>query len=214
MYLVENTFLNEIRLNSSKLHDMAEHTGFIKRLIEGNANVTTYAEYIYNLYHIYNAIESNLEKNKGSEYIKDFALPEVYRAEAIMKDVKYLLKDKLDSMEPLISTKVFVNRINHIGEKNKELLIAHAYTRYLADLFGGRTIYQIVKENYKIDGKGLNYYIFHEINDLKNFVMDYHEKLNNIKFDETLKKDFINEISISYIYNISISNELEFDRFK
>lgn len=83
-----NEFMKKIKYESESLHDMAEHTGFIKRLFDGNANKETYGKYIYNLYAIYNAIETNLEEN--NKIVSNFALPEVYRSQQLLKDVKSL----------------------------------------------------------------------------------------------------------------------------
>lgn len=211
-----NSFMMDIKNNSNDLHAVAEKTGFLKRLLEGKASTESYAEYLYNLYEVYNAIEVNLEKCKDNKVVKDFVLPEIYRAEAILKDLKFLLGENLNTMKPLASTRAYVARINEIGETAPELLVAHAYTRYLADLFGGRTIYGMVKDLYKIDEEGLNYYKYETLNDgpeMKGFVMNYHNKLNNIELNEEMKERFINEVANSYVYNIAISNELDFIRF-
>ncbi|WP_373599329.1 biliverdin-producing heme oxygenase [Paraclostridium bifermentans] len=206
-------FLKAIQNNTKRLHSMAENTGFIKRLISGEATTQTYGEYIYNLYFVYKAIEENLEKHKDNEVLKEFITPEVFRAESLLKDSKFLLEGNLDSIEICDSTKVFVNRLNEISKTDPNLLVAHAYTRYLADLFGGRTIFNIVKEKYNIEDDGLNYYMFDDISDLKAFVMYYHQKLNLINLTDEEKDRFLNEVSLSYIFNISISNELEYIRF-
>ncbi|QYE99670.1 biliverdin-producing heme oxygenase [Paraclostridium sordellii] len=206
-------FLKVIQQSTKKLHDMAENTGFIKRLVDGNATVESYGEYIYNLYFVYKAIEENLEKHKNDIVLKEFITPEVFRAESLLKDSKFLLGYELDSVEICDSTRVFVDRLEEISQTNPKLLVAHAYTRYLADLFGGRTIFKIIKDNYDIHNDGLNYYMFDEIPDLKAFVMDYHRKLDLIDLNDDEKVKFLNEISLSYVFNISISNELEYMKF-
>ncbi|CEQ21368.1 heme oxygenase [[Clostridium] sordellii] len=206
-------FLKVIQQSTKKLHDMAENTGFIKRLVDGNATVESYGEYIYNLYFVYKAIEENLEKHKNDIVLKEFITPEVFRAESLLKDSKFLLGYELDSVEICDSTRVFVDRLEEISQINPKLLVAHAYTRYLADLFGGRTIFKIIKDNYDIHNEGLNYYMFDEIPDLKAFVMDYHRKLDLIDLNDDEKVKFLNEISLSYVFNISISNELEYMKF-
>ncbi|MFR3558590.1 MAG: heme oxygenase (biliverdin-producing) [Paraclostridium sordellii] len=206
-------FLKVIQQSTKKLHDMAENTGFIKRLVDGNATVESYGEYIYNLYFVYKAIEENLEKHKNDIVLKEFITPEVFRAESLLKDSKFLLGYELDSVEICDSTRVFVDRLEEISQINPKLLVAHAYTRYLADLFGGRTIFKIIKDNYDIHNDGLNYYMFDEIPDLKTFVMDYHKKLDLIDLNDDEKVKFLNEISLSYVFNISISNELEYMKF-
>lgn len=211
-----NSFMVDIKNNSNDLHTVAEKTGFLKRLLEGKASTESYAEYLYNLYEVYKAIETNLEKNSENKVVKGFVTPEIYRAEAILKDLKFLLGERLNTIQPLASTKAYVGRINEVGETSPELLVAHAYTRYLADLFGGRTIYGIIKDLYKIDEDGLNYYKYDNLTDgpeMKDFVMNYHNKLNNIELDDQMKERFLNEVSNSYVYNIAISNEIDFINF-
>ena len=75
---------------------------------------------------------------------------------------------------------------------------------------------KMVKDLYKIDEEGLNYYKYDTLSDgpeMKGFVMNYHNKLNNIELNEEMKERFINEVANSYVYNIAISNELDFIRF-
>lgn len=208
-----NSFMNEIRKNNQVLHDSAEKTGFLKRLMDGKASKESYAEYLFNIYEIYKTIEFNLEKYRENPVVNDFAIKKVYRTEEIYKDLKFLLGEKLSEMRLLASTKAYIERINEVSEKQPELLVAHAYSRYLADLFGGRSIYKMLREAYEIDPKGLNYYVYDEVfedaDDMRAFVMEYHGMLNEVEFDRKLEEKFINEVSNSYVYNIAISNELE-----
>jgi len=51
--------------------------------------------------------------------------------------VKYPLGEKSSSMELLSSTKASVARIKELSKNKPELIVAYAYTRFLADLFGG-----------------------------------------------------------------------------
>lgn len=202
-----NNFMIEIKNRSNVLHKAAESSGFTKRLLNKNANIESYAEYIYNLSYVYEAIENNLNKYKDIEDVKPFVTPEIYRSELIRKDVKAISKDK--EIEVLSSTLAYVDRINSIAEKNPKLLIAHAYTRFLADLFGGRIFYSLLKEHYKMGNESLNYYVYEDLNDIKTYVMNYHAMLNNLKFNDDEKDAFVLEVCNSYIYNIAISNELD-----
>ena len=59
-----NNLMMEIRDRSNVLHKATENTGFTKRLLNKNATIESYAEYIYNLYYVYQAIENNLENLK------------------------------------------------------------------------------------------------------------------------------------------------------
>ncbi|MGG7145083.1 heme oxygenase (biliverdin-producing) [Clostridium nigeriense] len=196
----------EIRNRSNVLHKAAENSGFNQRLLNKNASVESYTEYIYNLCYVYEAIENNLNKYKNIEAVKPFVTPEIYRSELIKKDVSALSNN--NKIEVLSSTLAYVDRINSISEKNPKLLIAHAYTRFLADLFGGRIFYSLLKDHYKISDEALNYYVYKDLKDIKSYVMNYHSMLNNLSFNENEKEKFVLEVCNSYIYNIGISNEL------
>ncbi|MBC5629215.1 biliverdin-producing heme oxygenase [Clostridium sp. NSJ-6] len=202
-------FMMDIREKTSLLHSAAESTGYIKKLVDGTASVEGYAEYILNLERMYRAIEMALDKNENNEIVKPFVTRELYRSELMRKDLKFLLGDKVDSIKLLASTEACVAKIEELSEKNPELVVAYAYTRFLADLFGGRTFLSLLSTSYKISGEGLNYYNFPEITDLRGYVMKYHNMLAGINLPEEKKIDFINEVNNAYIYNLAISNELE-----
>ena len=202
-------FMMDIREKTSLLHSAAESTGYIKKLVDGTASVEGYAEYILNLERMYRAIEMALDKNENNEIVKPFVTRELYRSELMRKDLKFLLGDKVDSIKLLASTEACVAKIEELSEKNPELVVAYAYTRFLADLFGGRTFLSLLSTSYKISGEGLNYYNFPEITDLRVYVMKYHNMLAGINLPEEKKIDFINEVNNAYIYNLAISNELE-----
>lgn len=202
-------FMMNIRKKSSALHAAAEKSGFIKRIVDGNASKESYSEYLFNLLAVYEVLENAIEKNSDNDVMKAFVTKELYRSEFIKKDLEFLLGDKLASMELLSSTEAFVSRMNELQKTKPELVIAHAYTRFLADLFGGRTFFSLLSDKYEIPTEGLNYYTFDGIKDMRGYAMGYHNKLNEMQLSEDLKADFVNEVNNAYIYNIAISNELE-----
>lgn len=201
--------ITKIRRNTATLHSAAEHSGFIKRIVDGNACKDSYAEYLFNLSAMYKAIEDTLEKNASNEIIKNFVTKELYRYELIQQDLHFLLGDKIDTMTLLPSTKSFIERIKEIDSSNPELIIAYAYTRFIADLFGGRTFIALLSVNYKVPKEGLNYYNCDQIKDIRSYVMNYASKMNNMNLSEELEMKLINEVSNAYIYNLAISCELE-----
>ena len=202
-------FMMDIREKTSLLHSAAEHTGYIKKLVDGEASVEGYAEYLYNLEKMYQAIEKALDENEQNEVVKPFVTKELYRSELMRQDLAFLLGDKLSSMQPLASTEACVAKIVALSTSQPELVVAYAYTRFLADLFGGRMFLSLLSTSYKIDQQALNYYQFPEINDLRGYVMKYHNMLADIQLSDEMKIDFINEVNNAYIYNLAISNELD-----
>lgn len=202
-------YMLKIREKTSLLHSAAEHSGYIKRLVDGNGSKKGYGEYIFNLHAIYKAIEEGLEANKEHTIVKEFVTPELYKADLIQQDINYILNEEQDNLLLLASTEACVARIQEISKNNPELLVAYAYTRFLADLFGGRTFYALLGLKYGIEEEGLNYYKFEQLGDVRTYVMQYHNKLANINLTDEEKVMFLNEINNAYIYNLAVSNELE-----
>lgn len=207
-------FAMTMRESNRNLHTAAETTGFNARLVAGNATKESYAEYLFNLKAAYTAIENNLEKYSNVEGLKPFVTKDLYRTAQIEKDLNILLGDNISKMSLLPSAVAYASRIDEIAKENPMLLVAHAYTRFLADLFGGRTIFTIVKESYKIEDNALNYFMFPEVEDIKVKVMDYIGNLSKMELSEAEQKLFLNEIANAYIYNIAISVELEAKLFQ
>ena len=201
--------ITKIRKNTGALHSAAEHSGILKRIVDGNASVDGYVEYLFNLSAMYKVIEETIENNKDNEVVKEFATPELYRYKLIEKDLKYFLGENSDKYELLASTIAFVEKIKEIGNTNPELIVAYAYTRFIADLFGGRTFVALLSVNYKVPAEGLNYYNCDGIKNIRAYVMNYAVKINDIKLSSELEEKLVTEVSNAYIYNLAISQELE-----
>lgn len=201
--------ITKIRKNTGILHEASEKSGIIKRIVEGTASVESYAEYLYNLNEMYKAIEGGLEKNKDNEKMKAFLTPELYKSHLIEKDLAHFLKDSTEKPEVLASTVACVERIKEVSDEKPELLVAYAYTRFMADLFGVRTFIPILGEKYSITEEGLNYYNCEGVGEIMPYVMGYAMKINNMNLSQELEEKLIVEISNAYIYNLAISQELE-----
>ena len=201
--------VSKIRRGTGALHSATENSGIIKKILDVNADKDNYAEYLFNLYPMYKAIEDTIENNKSNEVVKNFVTKELYKSELIQKDLEYLLGDKVDTMRLLPSTTASVERIQEINENEPELIVAYAYTRFIADLFGGRTFATLLSEKYELPTEALNYYNCEDVKDIRGYVMNYASKINNIDLPKEKEEKLLNEVSNAYIYNLAISCELE-----
>lgn len=202
-------FSDELRTRTKDIHKATEVTGFNKRLLDGNATKESYGEFLYSLLPVYVAIEKNLDALKDDARLAPLVTKELYKSELMKKDIEFILGDKVKELKPLESTKAYVNRINEIGKNNPLGIVAHAYTRFLADLFGGRLFADLIKNHYNIDEGGINYYKMDGIGEIMPYVMGYHKKLAGLALTDAEVEEFINEVSNSYVYNIGISTELD-----
>lgn len=202
-------FTANLKSSTDTLHLASEKSGFIKRLLEGNATKEGYIEYLFNLYAMYDAIESSLDKHLNNENTKIYVTKELYRSELIKKDLDVLAGEKVANMKLLPSTEACIARIHEVDKENPELIIAYACVRFIADLFGGRIFPEVLTKFYNIPTNALNYYRQPDIGDTMAYVMKYYQNLDNINLSENMKDLFIIEANNAYIYNLAISNELD-----
>ena len=108
-----------------------------------------------------------------------------------------------------------VNRIRQVSKEKPELLVAHAYTRYLGDLSGGQILKKIAQRGMGLQGsKGLAFYEFDKINDESQFKLDYKAALDSLPIKENEAPQIIAEANIAFTLNMNIFSELEFSPVK
>lgn len=122
---------------TAELHSKAEKTQMSQLIFSGTIPEQEYAYYLFNMYHIHNALENKYELPHQS----------LYRCKAIEKDLGVLIKLKMDLTE---STKKYIQYIQSLTEEQWR---AHIYVNYLAIVYGG----QMIKS--KVPGLGAYYVI-------------------------------------------------------
>ena len=108
------------------------------------------------------------------------------------------------------ATKLYVDRIRLISEERPELLVAHAYTRYLGDLSGGQILKKIAQRAMNLpDSIGLAFYDFSHISDEQEFKQNYKRALDSLVLDSTLADQIVSEANVSFTMNMKMFQELE-----
>jgi heme oxygenase len=118
-------------------HDIAENSKFAKLLISGNIPKEVYAEYLYNQYECYKALESYVQ-----EELKDF--PELFRTNLMKQDLDELNEPNLKLYE---TTKAYIAYLKYNPKPEK--IMAHIYVRHFGDMYGG----QMIKSKVPSSGK-------------------------------------------------------------
>ena len=206
----------QLREGTSKSHTMAENVNFIKSFLGGVIDKGSYTEMLSKLYFVYEAIETAMEKNKDHDYIKPIYFPELNRTESLRQDLEFHYGDNwLENTPPSAATLDYVNRINQISEEKPELLVAHAYTRYLGDLSGGQILKKIAQRGMGLEGsEGLAFYEFNQVADESQFKIDYKAALDSLPIKENEASQIIAEANIAFTLNMNIFSELEFNLIK
>lgn len=206
----------QLREGTTKSHSMAENVSFVKSFLGGVVDKKSYRKLVANLFFIYVAIEEEMERNKDDDAIKFIYFPELKRELSLIEDLKYYYGEQWrNQIEPSLATQAYVDRIHSIGNNQPELLIAHAYTRYMGDLSGGQILKKIAQNAMQLSGNsGTAFYNFENIVDDQKFKEMYRNSLNNVPLDSNQINQIISEANISFNLNMKIFQELNSNLIK
>lgn len=201
----------QLREGTSKAHSMAENVSFVKSFLGGVIDKDSYKKMVSNLYFVYVAIEDAMEENRTHKCIEPIFYQELNRRESLEQDLEFYYGENWkDTISPSPATEAYVDRIRTIGENKPELLVAHAYTRYLGDLSGGQILKKIAQRAMNLkDNRGLAFYDFTEIQDEQSFKQNYKTALDNLPIPANETGKIIAEANVSFNLNMKMFQELE-----
>ncbi|CAJ0934172.1 unnamed protein product [Ranitomeya imitator] len=164
------------------------------------------------LYYTYSALEEELDRNKENPAIAPLYFPqELHRAEALQKDVTYFYgEDWKDTIQCSEATQAYVDRIRHLGRHKPELLVAHAYTRYMGDLSGGQVLKKVAQRALHLPntGEGIQFYMFDDVTNAHKFKQLYRARLNTLELNAEVKKGMVEEAKKAFQFNMQLFEEL------
>lgn len=200
----------QIKEGTKKSHTMAENTGFITCFLKGVVEKKSYVKLLSDLYHVYSTMEEEFERHKEHPVLSKIYYPELFRKESIEKDLEYYLgTDWRSKVTQTESCKQYVKSIIGASKLFPELLIAHHYTRYIGDLSGGQILKGIAQKALNVDDSGMNFYIFTDIPDEKEFKQKYRETLDSIDFTQETINSIIIEANNAFKLNMKVFKEIE-----
>jgi heme oxygenase len=200
----------QIREGTKKSHTMAENTGFITCFLKGVVEKKSYVKLLSDLYHVYSAMEEEFDRHKEHPILSQIYFPELFRKESIEKDLEYYFGPEWkQSVTQTDSCKEYVSKIKEVSDVFPELLIAHHYTRYIGDLSGGQVLKKIAQTALKVDDSGMNFYIFKDIPDEKEFKDNYRKTLDSLPFTEGTINSIIAEANNAFRLNMKVFKEVE-----
>lgn len=136
--------------------------------------------------------------------------PELRRAGSLDRDMSFYFGPSYAStVTPSPATAAYVSRIRGVAATEPHLLVAHMYTRYLGDLFGGQMMGGMASRSLGLDGGGIDFYDFPDITDNNAFIEAWYEKLNSLDLSDSEKQAIVDEGNLVFSLNIDVFNELE-----
>ncbi|MFV0375263.1 heme oxygenase (biliverdin-producing) [Microbacterium sp.] len=202
-------FSTALRERSSNAHSGSEHSGFMADLMQGRGSRDDYIALVAQHWFIYEALESAAEHMQDDPVAAPFITAKLTRLPALEADLRFLIGDDWrERIEPLSTTRRYVDRIRQVGRTWPGGFIAHHYTRYLGDLSGGLFIGKLMARQFGFDTNGIGFYIFDEIADPRAFKTVYRDQLDSAPWDAEEREQVIEEVLVAYQFNTDLFTDL------
>lgn len=161
------------------------------------------------LYHIYAALEEEIEHNKQNPVYAPLYFPEeLHRKAALEQDMAFWYGPHWQETIPYTpATQHYVRRLHEVGHTHPELLVAHTYTRYLGDLSGGQVLKKIAQKSLALpgSGEGLAFFTFPNIDNATKFKQLYRARMNTLEMTPEVKHRVTEEAKTAFLLNIEVS---------
>ena len=207
---VEQTpFSATLRESTRTVHERANNSRFMVRLLDGELPLEEYARLAAQYYFIYEAIESASDTMRGHSTGGPFVFDELRRLPALAADLEFLAgPDWPAGIEPVPATEDYVGRIRTVAHDWAGGYVAHHYTRYLGDLAGGQVVRRLLKDTYDVEGPGALFYHFDDIDSVPAFRKRYRALLDSTPWDTGERALIVNEVRVAFEFNIAVLADL------
>jgi len=198
-----------------KSHSIAQNSAFVSGFFKGLSTREAYRALLTSLYFIYSEMETAFDSTSEST-VRTLDYPQLRRVEALERDMDYFYGSEWKSkIKPSPATQAYVSRIKEVTSKTPYLLVAHQYTRYLGDLFGGQMMSGMATRSLELDeNKGVDFYQFRDIDSANDFITAWYTKLNGLDLTNQQKQSIVDEANFVFDLNIGILEELDGSPFK
>lgn len=193
-----------------KSHSVAQNTAFVAGFFKGLSTKESYGALLTSLYYVYKAMEGSFDET-NEDVVKALDGKELRRLEALEVDLEYFYgSDWRNKLNPSPATKKYVDRILEVAKNQPYLLVAHQYSRYLGDLFGGQMMSGMATRSLDLDtGKGIAFYTFEDIPQANEYITEWYTRLNELDLTDAQKEEIVDEANEVFFMNIKVFEELE-----
>ena len=214
---------------------MAQNSAFVQGFFKGISSPDSYKNLLTSLYYVYRAMEVDVldvvkaqttNDSRDAQWIRSLDVDTLRRLPGLEQDMEYFYgNDWRTQMDPPSKGTIeYVKRIQELAaslvdnniEKKSSLLylfVAHQYTRYLGDLFGGQMMGSMASKSMDLPDDGISgvaFYTFENVPSTKDFITEWYTTLNGLEGLTTQEQEaIVDEANLVFDLNIGILQELE-----
>jgi heme oxygenase (biliverdin-producing, ferredoxin) len=142
-----------LRHETRELHGQAEASGLMDALIAGTIERSLYVALLRNLQTLYAALEAGLEQHRSDPRLRFATAAPLLRSARIAQDLETLTQDEPPSRHALVPAAIaYEQHLRALAAREPLRLIAHAYARYLGDLYGGQQLARGLQQRFGLQG--------------------------------------------------------------
>eukprot|EP00977_Amphora_coffeiformis_P020315 scaffold8073_cov127-Amphora_coffeaeformis.AAC.3 len=202
-----------LKTGTVTVHEQAEHVHFIVNLFHGEIHHDMFKKFLGNLYHVYQCLESLLDEVAAVDVnLASCHFPhELNRTSALLEDLDFWMGEGVIP-PPSPATVEYMQRMKEIAAgENPLLLLAHAYTRYLGDLSGGKILGRVAKRALHVDDPedGLNFFLFPHVPSAKLFKDTYKAAMDALPLNADQIQALVAESKVAFVLNIRLFEEMD-----
>lgn len=210
--ITDRDLSEQIKRATRESHVRAENTELMLSFQRGLVTLPQYKLLLCSLHEIYTALEEEMDRNSDHPGVAPIYFPsELSRLESIEQDLQYFYGPEWrEELVVPAATKRYSRRLRQIGKENPELLVAHAYTRYLGDLSGGQVLGRIAQKSMGLKGAGgLSFFAFPGVSSPNLFKQLYRSRMNSIELTDEERQAVLDEAVRAFELNIQVFDGLQ-----
>lgn len=137
--------IEALRTATRPLHVALERGPLVRELLRGELPRGAYCAMLRNLHSIYEPLERGLDRNRTRPALAWLPLEALSRRVALEDDLRVWQGSAWAEVVPVNDATIdYQRRLERLSEEAADLLLAHAYVRYLGDLSGGQSLQRLV----------------------------------------------------------------------
>jgi len=198
-----------MRRRTAELHRRAEQTGIIAQILRGDVNSSAYALYLRNLVPAYTHMEARLSQLPHDHTLAAINCRLLYRASALQQDLQQMAGSNWPTaLTALPVSDLYARRVVTAADVAPQLLLAHAYVRYMGDLSGGQILRRSLAASLALKSDALHFHTFPGIDDISSFKARYLDAIDTIGAELSSFDAILDEAEIAFRLNIELSTDV------